>query len=151
MLPLSRGPGASGRPRRNPPYDLPSSFDVIQSGWSNGACICCTSAREKSDVGHNTSISRISIVAYARISVHVKPGAQKSQILGFKDEYLELRVAAPPEKGKANDEVVALLARSLGIPKADVTILSGATSRRKLVGIAGLDKEEAGRRLSGKR
>ena len=85
---------------------------------------------------------------YTRISVHVKPSAQKSEILGFKDDYLELRVAAPPDKGKANNELVAFLAKSLGVAKGDVTILSGATARRKVVSIAGLDKEEVVRRLS---
>ena len=89
-------------------------------------------------------------MAYTRISVHVKPNAQKSQIMGYKDEYLELRIAAPPDKGKANEELVAFLAKSLGVAKGDVNILSGATARRKVVGIAGLDGEEVVRRLSGK-
>ena len=57
---------------------------------------------------------------------------------------LKVRVRAVPEDGKANKAVCALLARSLGIAKSDVTLVSGATSRDKTVRVA-LDDETAKR------
>jgi hypothetical protein len=52
------------------------------------------------------------------------------------DGTLKVRIAAAPEKGKANAELCAFLARHYGVPKSAVTILSGQTSPRKLVRIA---------------
>jgi uncharacterized protein (TIGR00251 family) len=52
------------------------------------------------------------------------------------DGTLKVRIAAAPEKGKANAELCAFLARHYGVPKSAVTILSGASSPRKLVRIA---------------
>jgi uncharacterized protein (TIGR00251 family) len=52
-------------------------------------------------------------------------------------EYLKVRVAAPPEDGKANVALMALLAKTLGVAKSAVSILSGHTSRIKHVEITG--------------
>jgi hypothetical protein len=52
------------------------------------------------------------------------------------DGTLKVRIAAAPEKGKANAELCAFLARHYGVPRSAVTILSGGTSPRKLVRIA---------------
>lgn len=87
-------------------------------------------------------------MADTKIPVWVMPLSQKNEIIGFQEGYLRLRIAAPAEKGKANEELVTFLAHSLGIAKGDVAILSGSASRRKLVGIAGLDREEVVRRLA---
>jgi uncharacterized protein YggU (UPF0235/DUF167 family) len=59
-----------------------------------------------------------------------------------------VRVAAPPEGGRANDAVVRLLADSLGVAAADVSIVSGLASRDKTVSLSGLDEAELERRLA---
>ncbi len=59
---------------------------------------------------------------------------------------LRIRVAAVPDKGKANAAVLALLAKALGLPKAGLTLIAGETSRLKTVAIAG-DAAELSARL----
>lgn len=58
-----------------------------------------------------------------------------------------MRVAAPPEGGRANDAVVRLLAETLELPQRDVAIVSGHTARDKVVNLAGIAPDEAERRL----
>lgn len=57
---------------------------------------------------------------------------------GWLGEALKVRVTAKPEKGKANEAVVSLLADTLRIPKKDITIASGVSSPRKVLKINGL-------------
>jgi uncharacterized protein len=59
------------------------------------------------------------------------------------------RVAAPPERGRANEALIKLLAGSLGVPRSRVTVVGGQTARRKIVEVDGLDPAEIERRLSG--
>jgi uncharacterized protein len=81
-----------------------------------------------------------------RLRLKVQPKARRSGIQGLADEAdggqgptvaLKLAVNAPPEDGKANAAVIALLAKSFGVAKAAVSVVSGATDRRKLVEIRG--------------
>jgi uncharacterized protein YggU (UPF0235/DUF167 family) len=58
-----------------------------------------------------------------------------------------VRVAAPPEGGKANEAVLRLLADRLGVSKASLTLVSGRSSRDKIVEVSGIDQAEAARRL----
>jgi uncharacterized protein len=77
-----------------------------------------------------------------RILVEIKavPGASRSMVAGLRDGALLVRVAAPPDKGKANEELRSCLAEALGIPKSDVELVSGASSRRKRISLpAGLE------------
>ena len=60
----------------------------------------------------------------------------------------KIRVAAPPEGGKANDAVLRLLADTLQVPRRDVEIVSGHGAREKIVALAGIDREEIERRLA---
>ena len=70
------------------------------------------------------------------LTVKVVPRASKSEVVGMMDDgSLKVRVAAVPEKGKANDELRVVLARQYGVPIARVTIAAGATSTRKTVRI----------------
>lgn len=73
------------------------------------------------------------------IRLHVQPKASRSRIIGLHDGCLKLAVAAPPVEGKANKEVVKFLATILGVPGRDVTVKSGAQSRKKLVVVKALD------------
>jgi uncharacterized protein len=84
-----------------------------------------------------------------RLLVEIKamPGAARSRIAGIRDGALLVRVAAPPEKGKANEELRSCLAEALGISKSEVELVSGATSRRKRVSVP-VEAEEALRRLA---
>ena len=59
-----------------------------------------------------------------------------------------VRVNAPPVDGAANDAVIAALAEALDVPKRDIRIAAGATSRNKSLEIAGLSREEIARRLA---
>jgi uncharacterized protein len=72
-----------------------------------------------------------------RLVVEVKavPGAARSEVAGLRDGALLVRVAAPPEKGKANEELRACLARALGLPKSGIEIVAGAASRRKRISV----------------
>jgi uncharacterized protein YggU (UPF0235/DUF167 family) len=59
------------------------------------------------------------------------------------------RVAAPPERGRANEALIKLLAGSLGVPRSRVSVVGGQTARRKIVEVDGLDLPEIERRLTG--
>ena len=82
-----------------------------------------------------------------RIAVVVSPGAKRSAIVGRQGDAWKLRVAAPPERGRANAAVCALLVEALGVPAGSVRVVAGTTSRRKLVEIDGLHGAEVDRRL----
>lgn len=82
------------------------------------------------------------------LRVRVQPRASRSQVLGYDGQLLRVRVSAPPEDGRANEAVVALLAEALGVPRSRVRILRGHTSRDKLVSMESLSLEEVVRRLT---
>ena len=74
-----------------------------------------------------------------KIALKVTPGARKNEILGWEEDYpqigrvLRVKIAAPPVEGKANKEIVAFMAKTLGIPKSSVELLHGSTGRIKLI------------------
>jgi uncharacterized protein (TIGR00251 family) len=84
-----------------------------------------------------------SVVTAARdgvvVNVHVQPRAGRAGIAGRHGDALRVRVKAPPVGGRANDEVIALVARALQVPRQAVTLATGATSRVKRFHVAGLD------------
>ena len=59
-----------------------------------------------------------------------------------------MRVGAPPERGKANEAVLALLAEVLAVPRSNVALVSGGGSRDKIVELAGIEPDEIDRRLA---
>ena len=67
--------------------------------------------------------------------VSVMPNAKRTEVDGLHDGALRIRLAAPPIEGRANEALVAWLARSLGIPKRSVELLRGESSRRKQVAL----------------
>ncbi len=73
------------------------------------------------------------------IPVKVQPGAKRDGIAGEWGGRLKIQVKAPPEKGKANEAVIKLLAKGLGIRKSSVHIISGEFSREKKVLIKSMD------------
>jgi uncharacterized protein (TIGR00251 family) len=84
----------------------------------------------------------------ARIVVTVSPGASRSRIVGRYGDGWKAQVAAPPERGRANEALVDLLAAALDLPRSRLEIVSGGAARRKVVEVAGLDLDEVARRLS---
>ena len=84
---------------------------------------------------------------FCRLKVKAVPGASRSEIVGRLGEALKVRVAAPPEGGKANREILGLLAERLGLSAAGVVLVSGATSAGKVVELRGLTAEQAWARL----
>jgi uncharacterized protein (TIGR00251 family) len=70
--------------------------------------------------------------------VHVVPRASRSEIAGEHDGSLRVRVTAPPVDGAANEEVIRVLARALGVARNAVEIASGQTSRLKRVKVSGV-------------
>ena len=84
-----------------------------------------------------------------RLKVKVVPGAARTEIVGRLGEAVKVRVAAPPEGGQANREVCALLADRLGLPLAQVPVVSGPASPNKVIGLVGIAETEAKARLLG--
>ena len=82
------------------------------------------------------------------LRVHVQPGAGREAVVGTHGDALKVRVVAPPVSGRANDALLALLSKELGVPATDLQITSGAGGRLKRVKIAGLDGTELERRLA---
>jgi len=82
------------------------------------------------------------------LRIKVVPGASSSGIAGWLGDTLKVRVAAPPEKGKANAAVETLICQALDLPDGVVRIVSGRSSPRKVVEIDGLSNSEVLRRLS---
>ena len=78
----------------------------------------------------------------ARLKLHVTPGARQEGIVGWQGQSLRLKVRARPEKGRANEAVIRLLASHLGLPLTSLSIVRGATSRDKLVKVDGLSEEQ---------
>ena len=84
----------------------------------------------------------------ARLTVKVHPRAKRSAIAGRLAKAWKLSLAAPPVDGKANDECVRFFAELAGVPRSRVRIVTGLTSRLKVVEIEGVPQEDLERRLS---
>ena len=82
------------------------------------------------------------------LDVLVVPGASRASVVGPHGDALRVRVAAPPERGRANDAVTELLAAALGIRPADVRVERGHAARRKTLRIAGLAPETVRARIA---
>jgi len=73
-----------------------------------------------------------------RISVTVNPRSQNPGISRVSDKDFKIKVKSPPEKGKANKEVVKVVAQYFKVPKSQVSIVRGHTSRKKIIDIRNL-------------
>ncbi len=82
-----------------------------------------------------------------RVSLKVVPGASKSELAGKHGDAIKIRLAAPPLDGKANAALVVFLADKLGVAKSAVRVVTGDTSRLKLVEVDGIESAELARRL----
>ncbi|MEZ6234912.1 MAG: DUF167 domain-containing protein [Phycisphaerales bacterium] len=79
------------------------------------------------------------------VRLHVKavPGASRDQVAGVLGDRLKVRVAAPPEGGKANKAICALIARALGVKPGDVELVAGHTSPEKTLRVLGVTMDQA--------
>ena len=82
------------------------------------------------------------------LSLHIQPGARKTEIAGLYGEALKIRLAAPPVDGKANECLIGFLAEALGVAQRDVELVGGATSRSKRVRVKGLAADAVRRSLT---
>lgn len=71
------------------------------------------------------------------ITLHVQPGAKRSEIAGRHGDALKVRIAAPAVDNKANAALIEFLSEALDVPKSAVTIRRGATGRSKVMEVAG--------------
>ncbi len=82
------------------------------------------------------------------LKLHVVPGARQTAAAGLHGDRLKVKVAAPPEKGRANQELLEFLARSLKVPLKNVHLTSGAASRAKVVAVHDLSPDLKSRLLA---
>jgi uncharacterized protein (TIGR00251 family) len=81
------------------------------------------------------------------LAVHAQPGAGRTQITGRHGDALKVRVAAPPEHGRANEALSTTLAEEFGVAESAVELVSGERSRTKRFKLSGVDPDEFRRRL----
>jgi|WetSurMetagenome_2_1015567.scaffolds.fasta_scaffold965116_2 uncharacterized protein len=82
------------------------------------------------------------------LAVKVVPNSSRTQVAGMLGDALKIKVAQPPEAGRANRAVLELLAETLNIPQAQLAIVAGHTQPRKTVRITGLTAAEVEQRLT---
>ena len=83
-----------------------------------------------------------------KLAIKAVPNAPRSEVVGWLGDALKVRVHAPALEGRANDELCRFLAEVLDLPRRAVTVVTGDTSRQKLVQIAGLTLAEVKARLA---
>lgn len=77
-----------------------------------------------------------------RVLVHVQPRASRSEIVGLHGAAIKVRLTAPPVDNAANEELVALLTRVLGLPRGAVRVVAGARGRSKVVEVVGASPQQ---------
>ena len=82
------------------------------------------------------------MVKKTNLEIHLQPGTKSNAIVSFNDGVLYVKVTALPQKGRANQALLELMAQALGIPKSAVAIIRGHTTRNKVIAIQGLNQEE---------
>jgi hypothetical protein len=73
------------------------------------------------------------------LTLHIQPGAKKTEFAGLHGDALKIRLAAPPVDGKANEALVKFVAETLKLPKSAVNLKSGQSSRRKVLEVQGAE------------
>ena len=73
------------------------------------------------------------------LTLHIQPGAKKTEFAGLHGDALKIRLAAPPVDGKANEALIKFVAETLKLPKSAVNLKSGQTSRRKVLEVIGAE------------
>ena len=87
---------------------------------------------------------------HVTIVIQVQPNASQNKVVRFEEGVWHLKIAAPPVKGKANQELIKFFSDILGISKSNLTIEKGMTSKRKIIAVNGLTQDQIIRRLEKK-
>jgi uncharacterized protein len=85
-----------------------------------------------------------------KMAVKVQPNAGRNEVTGLTNGVWKIKIAAPPDKGKANKELVDFLSDLLDIKKNQITILRGQASHDKVLAIEGLDEQAVAAKLGAK-
>jgi uncharacterized protein (TIGR00251 family) len=96
-----------------------------------------------------TSVYTVGDDGTVELNVHAQPGAGRTQITGRHGDALKIRVAVPPEHGRANVALAATLAEAFGLDKGSVELVSGEKSRTKRFRLVVADVDEFAHRLDG--
>jgi len=86
-----------------------------------------------------------------RLAVYIQPRASKTELAGTHDGTVKIRIASPPVDNAANLALIEYVAQRLGLAKGRVRLISGATSRRKMLEIDGVSAAEVGAAFPGPR
>jgi hypothetical protein len=81
------------------------------------------------------------------LKTRINPRSSRNEVTGWQDDTVQIKLTAPPIDGAANKAAAEFLADKLGVKKAQVTLVSGATSREKLFEIEGLTPDQVRQRL----
>ena len=124
-------------------------FQAIQAGRPQGG----TPERERGWASHVCEVG-VAIQSIrggvTRITVYVQPRAAKTELAGLHDGVPRIRLAAPPVDGAANAALVEFIAERLSVAKRSVRVVSGLSSRRKVVEIHGVSFESVAAALGSK-
>jgi uncharacterized protein (TIGR00251 family) len=82
------------------------------------------------------------------LTLHIQPGAKKTEVAGLYGDTLKIRLAAPPVDGKANAALIEFVADRLGVAKSAVSLKSGQTSRRKVLEVLAVSADDVQRLLA---
>ena len=85
----------------------------------------------------------------ATVSIKVVPGASRDRIVGKYGDAVKVQVSAPPEGGKANQAVLALLAAALGVKPGRLRLVRGHAQSRKVIEVDGVQQADVNARLAG--
>lgn len=83
-----------------------------------------------------------------RLHVRVSPGARRTGVIGRHGDGWKIRVAAAPERGRANSALVSYLAEQFGLAVSQIRVVTGLGSRDKIVELSGIERDEAERLLA---
>ena len=81
------------------------------------------------------------------LTLHIQPGAKKTEVAGLYGDALKIRLAAPPVDGKANATLIGFIAERLQLAKSAISLKSGQTSRRKVLEVVAAPADGAQRLL----
>jgi len=84
----------------------------------------------------------VEITGGVRLDVSVQPRSSRNQVVGEQNEALKIKLTAPPVEGEANAALVDFLSHYLKLPRKDIKLIKGDTSRHKIIEIMGISSEE---------
>lgn len=73
------------------------------------------------------------------LNAHIAPNSSRTEIVGLHGDSLKIKIKAPAQDGKANEELVRFLSEKLNVPKRNIEIVKGHTQKKKFVEIVSCD------------